>query len=74
MQMEILDVDGHTNLDSDIKNVTGYLRLLSNNFAVMNEFGNQHIIRGNNHSATGRASSGLYYAGNQKLITTNTGA
>ena len=60
--------------NSDIKNTTGYLRLLSNNFAVMNEAGNQHIIRGNNHSATGQLAVELYYAGNQKFTTTNTGA
>ena len=40
----------------------------------MNEAGNQHIIRGNNHSATGQLAVELYYDGNQKFTTTNTGA
>ena len=59
--------------NSDIKNTTGYLRILSDNFAVMNEAGNQHIIRGENHDATGEQSVRLYYAGNQKFETLSDG-
>ena len=64
----------HVGYNSNIKNTTGYLRLLTDNFAVMNEAGNQTIISGNNDDGTGQQAVRLYYANSQKLITTNTGA
>ena len=64
----------HVGYNSNIKNITGYLRLLTDNFAVMNEAGNQTIISGNNDDGTGQQAVRLYYANSQKLITTNTGA
>ena len=64
----------HVGYNSNIKNITGYLRLLTDNFSVMNEAANQIIIKGNNDDGTGQQGVQLYYGGNQKFTTTNTGA
>ena len=64
----------HVGYNSNIKNTTGYLRLLTDNFSVNNEAGTQIIIKGNNDDGTGQQGVQLYYGGNQKFTTTNTGA